>query len=179
MKIIFATPDFLQTAQVLLIVIGSIFFAFLGYKLFMYGIETGLNKVKTTSKAQRIFYSGIGPGSILMALGIVGLFVSLFANYPSNGGSEPQVVMDTAHSNPIASGPQKAATQDAEPNDFINKNTVMFAVLCIVLIGLLIYLNYKLPRKELQDAGLPSEIVSKAQRIEYLERLIEMNAFQL
>ena len=55
----------------------------------------------------------------------------------------------------------------------------MFAVLCIILIALLIYLNYKLPRKQAPDPGFSSQIVSKAKRIEYLERLIEMNAFQL
>jgi hypothetical protein len=55
----------------------------------------------------------------------------------------------------------------------------MFAVLCIVLIALLIYLNYKLPRPGAIDPNLSSEILSKVQRIEYLEKLIEMNAYQL
>jgi hypothetical protein len=62
----------------LLIVLCCGFFGYLGYKLFLYGVNTGKGKVDFKSNFANIVFSGTGPGLFFMAFGSIVLLIALF-----------------------------------------------------------------------------------------------------
>lgn len=61
----------------LLVVLGAIVFAFLGYKLYTLGIAEGSSKVDVSSRWIAFAVSGTGPGLVLMALGAMILVLAM------------------------------------------------------------------------------------------------------
>ena len=61
-----------------MIVGGGIFFGYLGYKLFIFGVEKGSAKVSAKSKFVSVMFSGTAPGLFFMAAGCAVLLISLF-----------------------------------------------------------------------------------------------------
>jgi hypothetical protein len=64
----------------LLIVIGGFIFAYLGYRLFLYGVESGNGKLETESPLFKLTFSGSGPGLFFMAFGGLILINSIFSS---------------------------------------------------------------------------------------------------
>ena len=63
----------------LLIVTGAIFLVYLGYRLFLFGVEKGRNHLSTElSESFKIVFSGTGPGLFFMAFGSLVLVIALF-----------------------------------------------------------------------------------------------------
>jgi hypothetical protein len=60
----------------ILSICGGIFFAYLGYKLFLFGVGKGVSKFETGSKFFKIAFSGTGPGLLFMAFGGMVLAIS-------------------------------------------------------------------------------------------------------
>lgn len=64
----------------LIIVLCGMIFAYLGYKLFVYGVDTGNGKLETESPLFKLTFSGSGPGLFFMAFGGLILLHSMFSN---------------------------------------------------------------------------------------------------
>lgn len=63
----------------LLIVFGGMVFAYLGYRLFVYGVDKGNGKLETESAFFKLTFSGSGPGLFFMAFGALILIYSMFS----------------------------------------------------------------------------------------------------
>ncbi len=61
-----------------LIVTGALVFAYLGYKLFLYGVDQGQGKLETENPFFKITFSGSGPGLFFMAFGALILLNSIY-----------------------------------------------------------------------------------------------------
>lgn len=64
----------------LLVVIGGLFFGYLGYRLFLYGVSEGNGKLETESQFFKLTFSGSGPGLFFMAFGALVLIFSVFSS---------------------------------------------------------------------------------------------------
>ena len=73
--------------QRILIILGAIFFGYLGYKLYMNGLKEDRGKLNVESKLMSFVLSGTGPGLFFMAFGGIVLVIALFT-----GGGERTVV---------------------------------------------------------------------------------------
>jgi hypothetical protein len=62
----------------LLIIAGGIFFGYLGYRLFLFGVEKGTAKMSAETKFYRIVFSGTAPGLFFMLCGCVILLTGVF-----------------------------------------------------------------------------------------------------
>jgi hypothetical protein len=62
-----------------IVVLGGIFFAYLGYKLFLYGVDQGNGKLETESQFFKLTFSGSGPGLFFMAFGAIVLVSSIYS----------------------------------------------------------------------------------------------------
>ena len=67
----------------LIIVFGAIIFAYLGYRLFLAGIDKGPGKLEAETRFYKFAFSGVGPGVFFMAFGGIVLVTALFT-----GGAE-------------------------------------------------------------------------------------------
>jgi hypothetical protein len=83
----FVEPIFLRGIERLVIVFGAIAIAYLGYKLYLLGVEKGRGQLKAESKLYTFVLSGQGPGLFFMALSSVVLVTALFT-----GGNEREVI---------------------------------------------------------------------------------------
>jgi|CXWL01.1.fsa_nt_gi hypothetical protein len=70
-------PIVFRGIERLLIIVGAIFFGYLGYRLFVKGLTIGEGNLKFESKAMKIIFSGTGPGLFFMAFGAVVLVVAI------------------------------------------------------------------------------------------------------
>lgn len=75
-------PLLLRGIERLVIVIGAIFIAFLGYRLFIHGKEKGKGNISVDSEVLKILVSGQGPGLFFMAFGSIVLCLAVL-----NGGA--------------------------------------------------------------------------------------------
>lgn len=62
-----------------MIVIGGLIFGYLGYKLFLYGVDQGHGKLQTESQFFKLTFSGSGPGLFFMAFGALILVSSVYS----------------------------------------------------------------------------------------------------
>lgn len=60
---------FIRGVQSILIILASILFLYIGYKLFHYGIDKGRNRLRHQTELYRLVFSGIGPGLVFMVFG--------------------------------------------------------------------------------------------------------------
>ena len=60
-----------------LIIVGAIFFGYLGYKLYLHGITSSRSQVDFDSKFMKFAVSGTGPGLLFMVFGAIVLVFSL------------------------------------------------------------------------------------------------------
>lgn len=63
----------------LLIAFGAVFLCYLGYKLFMNGLDKGTGKLQFKSKFMEVVFSGTGPGLFFMAFGAI-IMLTLILN---------------------------------------------------------------------------------------------------
>jgi len=62
----------------LVISVGSIIIAYLGYRLYLHGVKSGKNTVEVESPLLKFALSGTGPGLFFMAFGACVLSISLY-----------------------------------------------------------------------------------------------------
>lgn len=86
----------------LIIVFGAIVFAYLGYRLFLVGIDKGPGMLEAQTRFYKFVFSGVGPGLFFMAFGAIVLVTALFT-----GGAE------SAHSGSNASNSSSAVEADS------------------------------------------------------------------
>ena len=86
----------------LIIIIGAIFFVYLGYKLYKFGLSEGVSKLKFESKFLNLALSGVGPGLFFIGLASLTLFLALI-----KGGAESSTygstLNDIVEQRPISS----------------------------------------------------------------------------
>ena len=76
---------FLRGVQLILIILAGITFVIVGYKLFLYGIDTGRSKLRRKSEVFKLLFSGSGPGLLFMVIGgLVVLYSILSIGIPSD-----------------------------------------------------------------------------------------------
>jgi hypothetical protein len=64
-----ADPLFFRDVELLLIVFGGIFFGYLGYRLFIFGVMEGKSKFEAETQVVRLVFSGTAPGLFFMFAG--------------------------------------------------------------------------------------------------------------
>lgn len=74
----FQEPIILRSIERIIIAIGGVAFAFLGYKLYLNGASKGQTTIQSKSKIIDLVVSGQGPGLVFMAVGGLVLLFSLF-----------------------------------------------------------------------------------------------------
>ena len=79
----------------LIIVIGAIVFAYLGYRLFLAGIDKGPGKLEAQTRFYKFVFSGVGPGLFFMAFGAVVLVTALFTGGATSLQSDSNSINDT------------------------------------------------------------------------------------
>ena len=62
-----------------MVVLGGLIFGYLGYKLFLYGVDQGHGKLDAENKLFKIAFSGSGPGLFFMAFGALILMSSVYS----------------------------------------------------------------------------------------------------
>lgn len=76
---------FLRGVQLILIILAGITFVIVGYKLFLYGIDTGRSKLRRKSEGFKLLFSGSGPGLLFMVIGgLIVLYSILSIGVPSD-----------------------------------------------------------------------------------------------
>ena len=69
---------FLRSVQLILIILAGILFVYLGYKLFLYGVDRGRRKLRGKSDFYKLIFSGNGPGLVSMAFGGLIIIYSIY-----------------------------------------------------------------------------------------------------
>lgn len=62
-----------------MIVLGGLIFGYLGYKLFLYGVDQGHGKLKAENQFFKLTFSGSGPGLFFMSFGALILVSSVYS----------------------------------------------------------------------------------------------------
>ena len=62
-----------------MVVIGGLIFGYLGYKLFLYGVNEGHGKLDAENQLFKVTFSGSGPGLFFMAFGALILVSSVYS----------------------------------------------------------------------------------------------------
>ncbi len=62
-----------------MVVLGGLIFGYLGYKLFLYGVDEGHGKLNAENQFFKITFSGSGPGLFFMAFGALILMSSVYS----------------------------------------------------------------------------------------------------
>jgi hypothetical protein len=70
-------PMFSRGVERIIINLGAILMTYLGYKLFIFGIEKGYAELTAETKFYKIVFSGTGPGLFFMAFGAIVLITAL------------------------------------------------------------------------------------------------------
>jgi len=70
---------FLRGIQLILIILAGILCVILGYKLFLYGVDKGRNKLGSKSEAYKLLFSGSAPGLFFMVIGVLIVIFSLYS----------------------------------------------------------------------------------------------------
>ncbi|MFT6735190.1 MAG: hypothetical protein ACJAS9_003393 [Polaribacter sp.] len=70
-------PILFRGTERIIVVLGAIIFAYMGYKLFLFGVNQGRGKLEVKSEVFKVIFSGSGPGLFFMAFGGVILVFSL------------------------------------------------------------------------------------------------------
>ena len=70
-------PILFRGTERIIVVVGAIIFAYMGYKLFLFGVNQGRGKLEVKSEIFKVIFSGSGPGLFFMAFGGVILVFSL------------------------------------------------------------------------------------------------------
>lgn len=70
-------PVFLQRFERIIVDVGALWFGYLGYRLYIFGVDKGQSKFATEGKLFKVIFSGMGPGLIFMAFSCVVLITSL------------------------------------------------------------------------------------------------------
>ncbi len=70
-------PLFFRDIELLLIVFGGIFFGYLGYRLFIFGVMEGKSKFEAETQVVRLVFSGTAPGLFFMFAGAAILVAAL------------------------------------------------------------------------------------------------------
>ena len=96
-----------------MIILGGLVFAYLGYKLFLYGVDQGNGKLEAENQLFKITFSGSGPGLFFMAFGAL---ILVFSTYSA--------VSYERTTRPGDSSQALAAAADAQPG---TTETVRFA----------------------------------------------------
>jgi hypothetical protein len=115
-------PGVLRTIERLFVCGGGIFIAFLGYRLFVKGIDSGPGKLQVNSSIAKFVLSGKGPGLFFMAFGSIILIVSLLYG----GASETTVVsvVPSKAKNAVPSEQQTNKEQDEKRDEQTADSTV-------------------------------------------------------
>lgn len=84
-------PILFRGIERILICVGGIVIAYLGYKLYRHGVDKGYNELTVESKLGRFLLSGVGPGLMFMGCGVIVLITALYiggveVKESSNGG---------------------------------------------------------------------------------------------
>ncbi len=62
-----------------MVVLGAVVFGYLGYKLFLYGVDQGHGKLDAENQFFKITFSGSGPGLFFMVFGALILMSSVYS----------------------------------------------------------------------------------------------------
>lgn len=62
-----------------MIVVGGLIFGYLGYKLYLYGVDKGHGKLQAENQFFKLTFSGSGPGLFFMAFGALILVSSVYS----------------------------------------------------------------------------------------------------
>jgi len=71
-------PILFRSIERIVIAVGGIIFAYLGYRLYRHGITEGASKIKIESRWWKLLLSGTGPGLIFMLFGTIILVAGLY-----------------------------------------------------------------------------------------------------
>jgi TonB family protein len=78
---------FLRGTQLILIILASILFLFIGYKLFSYGVDKGRSKLRHQSEMYKLIFSGSAPGLVFMVFGGLVLVFTIISFRTFSDGS--------------------------------------------------------------------------------------------
>lgn len=92
-------PIIFRGIERLLIIIGGIFFGYLGYRLFVKGLTAGEGTLKYESRFMKVLFSGTGPGLFFMAFGAIVLMVAI-----AKGGATATTIKETTTSPGTSTG---------------------------------------------------------------------------
>lgn len=84
-------PIYLRGIERILVVIGAIAFGYLGYRLYINGVNKGTNHLKAESSFYKFVFSGVGPGLFFMAFGGIVLITSLLTGLATSKITTEQV----------------------------------------------------------------------------------------
>jgi len=167
----------LRMIERIAIVVGAVIFAYLGYKLFLFGIKEGHSKLQSESKFFKITFSGTGPGLFFMAFGSIVLIITLFT------GDVFQIKPSTTTVRGSITGTGDPSRIDPETASEAVKRGKDFAVGGKAIVTrsgqLLSDINRPPPTLKVESIkqGLKSEDPSV--RIESLNRVLELDRDQL
>ena len=100
----------------LMIVVGGLIFGYLGYRLFLYGIDQGNGKLETESKFFKLTFSGSGPGLFFMAFGALILINGV---YSTAFGTRESELNDSISA--IASRDQEHPSAQSQPTRILTE----------------------------------------------------------
>lgn len=81
-------PLFYRDIELLLICFGGIFFGYLGYRLFIFGVTEGKSKFEAETQVVRLVFSGTAPGLFFMFAGASILVIALMMQQTHTEGSQ-------------------------------------------------------------------------------------------
>lgn len=94
-----------------MVVLGGLIFGYLGYKLFLYGVDEGHGKLNAENQFFKVTFSGSGPGLFFMAFGALILMSSV---YSTGTVTHKSLLGDTGQN---AIGAASATPADSESSD--------------------------------------------------------------
>lgn len=100
-----------------MIILGGLIFAYLGYKLFLYGVDKGHGKLETENQFFKLTFSGSGPGLFFMAFGALILVSGVY----STGTTTQKTLLGSPTPGPVSSADGTQITQ------FVEEATVRYA----------------------------------------------------
>lgn len=106
----------LRGLERLIVVFGAIFFAYLGYRLFLAGIDQGPGKVEAQTRFYKFAFSGVGPGLFFMVFGAIILITALFT-----GGAKSKIDSGLADEHSSNQRKIRPSTAEEEPQNRKNR----------------------------------------------------------
>jgi len=118
-------PIFFRGIERLLIVLGAVFFGYLGYRLFLKGISSGEGNLNVQSSFGKIVLSGTGPGLFFMAFGAIVLVAMVVKGEVSVTESTTKTLrtepIQSTTTSPVAN-PSPASPPDSQREQPTNKD---------------------------------------------------------